>query len=136
MDALSSIMKIAGSGMHAQSKRLEITSENVANANSTSDTPGGEPYRRKTVTFGEMVDKSSGASMVTIDDVGRDMSDFPMEYRPNHPGADAQGYVKMPNVNTLVEMTDMREASRAYEANMNMFANGRRMRDQTIQMLK
>ncbi|EPX77998.1 flagellar basal body rod protein FlgC [Salipiger mucosus] len=136
MDAISTIMKTAGSAMRAQTKRLEVTSENVANAQSTGDTPGADPYRRKTVTFGGMVHKASGAPMVEVRDVGRDMSDFPKEYRPNHPAADQSGYVKMPNVSTLIEMTDMREASRAYEANMNMLTNGRRMRSQMIQMMK
>lgn len=136
MDPLKSIMQIAGSGMMAQGERLKVISENVANANSTGSTPGADPYRRKTISFDEMVDRSSGATMVKVDDIGRDMSDFKKTYDPQHPAADQMGYVKMPNVSTLIEMSDMREASRSYEANMNMLDTGRRMKSQTIDLLK
>ncbi len=136
MDPLKSIMQISGSGMMAQGERLKVISENVANAKSTGSTPGADPYQRKTISFDEMVDRSSGASMVKVDKVGRDKSDFSLEYDPQHPAANPQGYVKMPNVNTLVEMSDMREASRSYEANLNMLDSGRRMTSQTIDLLK
>ena len=136
MDPLRSILQTSASGMHAQGRRLEVISENIANADSTGNTPGADPYRRKTVSFGEMVDRHSGANMVSVDRIGRDMSDFTLKHDPAHPAANAQGYVKMPNVNTLVEMSDMREASRSYEANMNMLDTGRRMRAQTIDLLK
>lgn len=136
MDSLRSIMQTAASGMHAQGRRLEVISENVANADSTGSTPGADPYRRKTISFGEMVDKSSGANLVTVDRVGRDMSEFNLRYDPSHPAANGEGYVKTPNVNTLIEMSDMREASRSYEANMNMLDTGRRMRSQTLDLLK
>jgi len=136
MDSLRAIMQTAASGMHAQGRRLEVISENVANADSTGNTPGADPYRRKTISFSEMVDRNSGANLVTVDKVGRDMGEFDLRYDPQHPAANAQGYVKMPNVNTLIEMSDMREASRSYEANMNMLDTGRRMRSQTIDLLK
>jgi flagellar basal-body rod protein FlgC len=136
MDPLRSILQTSASGMHAQGRRLEVISENIANADSTGNTPGADPYRRKTVSFGEMVDRHTGANMVKVDRVGRDMSDFNLDYDPSHPAANAQGYVKTPNVNTLIEMSDMREASRSYEANMNMLDTGRRMRAQTIDLLK
>lgn len=136
MDPLQSIKQVAGSGMHAQSARLKVISENIANANSTGSTPDADPYRRKTITFGEMVDRNSGASMVEVDKIDRDPSDFGSEYKPHHPAANAEGYVKMPNVNSLVEMTDMRQASRSYEANMSMMENGRRMTTQMLDLLK
>jgi flagellar basal-body rod protein FlgC len=136
MDSLRSIMQTAASGMHAQGRRLEVISENVANADSTGSTPGADPYRRKTISFSDMVDRSTGANLVTVERVGRDMSAFNLSYDPAHPAANAEGYVKTPNVNTLIEMSDMREASRSYEANMNMLDTGRRMRSQTIDLLK
>lgn len=136
MDPLKSIMQTSASGMHAQSSRLKVISENVANAQSTASEPGGDPYRRKMITFEEMIDKSTGSKLVKVDRITQDKSDFNLEYNPNHPAADANGYVKMPNVNTLVEMTDMREASRSYEANLNLLSAGRTMIAQTIDMLK
>jgi flagellar basal-body rod protein FlgC len=136
MDNLLSIMKISGSGMHAQGTRLKVVSENVANAQSTGSTPGSDPYRRKTVTFDEMIDRDTGASLVEVDKIGRDMSEFNLKYDPNHPAANAEGYVKMPNLNTLIEMSDMREATRSYEANLNMLDTGRRMYNQTLELLK
>src|SRR5919108_5693671 len=108
-------MKIAGSGLEAQSTRLRIVSENIANARSTGDTPGAEPYRRKTISFAAEVDRASGASLVEIQRLGTDDSNFNIEFDPGNPAADEKGMVKMPNVNVLIEMADMREANRAYE---------------------
>ncbi|MBV1863828.1 MAG: flagellar basal body rod protein FlgC [Rhodobacteraceae bacterium] len=136
MEALKSILSIASSGMRAQGERIKIISENVANANSLGSTSGEDPYQRKTISFVEMVDKKSGASLVDFKDVGRDQSDFKQIYDPSHPAADETGYVKGTNVNTLIEMANMREASRSYEANLNMFEAGRRMRNQLIDLLK
>jgi len=136
MDPLKSIMQTSASGMHAQSARLKVISENVANAESTSSEPGGDPYRRKLITFEEMIDRSTGSKMVKVDRIIQDKSDFTLQYDPNHPAADENGYVKMPNVNTLIEMTDMREASRSYEANLNLLSTGRAMMSQTIDMLR
>ena len=136
MDPLKSIMQTSASGMHAQSARLKVISENVANAQSTSSEPGGDPYRRKLITFEEMVDRNTGSKIVKVDRIVEDKSDFTLQYDPTHPAADANGYVKMPNVNTLVEMTDMREASRSYEANLNLLNAGRTMISQTIDMLR
>ncbi|WP_394207873.1 flagellar basal body rod protein FlgC [Paracoccus litorisediminis] len=135
VDDLSSIAKIASSGMRAQSQRLRITSENMANADSTGSTPGSDPYQRKTISFGNMVDDQTGANLVSVDKVSRDPSDFRLVYDPSHPAADAAGYVKMPNVNSLVELGNMREASRSYEANLNMLETGRNMKSQLIGML-
>lgn len=136
MEALKSILSIAASGMRAQGARVKIISENVANANSLGSTAGEDPYRRKTISFVEMVDRKTGASLVDIDNVGRDNSGFKQIYDPSHPAADKFGYVKGTNVNSLIEMANMREASRSYEANLNMFEAGRRMRNQLIDLIK
>lgn len=136
MEALKSILSIASSGMRAQGERIKVISENVANANSLGSVSGEDPYRRKTISFVEMVDRKSGASLVDFKDMGRDQSDFKQIYDPSHPAADETGYVKGTNVNTLIEMANMREASRSYEANLNMFEAGRRMRNQLIDLLK
>lgn len=136
MDPLQSIARIAASGMTAQTARLRVISENVANADSTGATPGDDPFRRKTISFSEMVDRDSGATLVEVDRIGRDQSDFRLDYDPSHPAADETGYVKRPNVDPIIEMANMREASRNYEANMNMFEAGRRMRGQILDLLK
>ncbi|CUI96211.1 flagellar basal body rod protein FlgC [Cognatishimia activa] len=136
MDSLSLIGKIATSGLRAQGERMRVVSENVANANSTANEPGGDPYRRKVVSFGEMLDDASGVSKVEVADVERDMTDFTVRYEPSHPAADESGYVKMPNVNPLIEMSNMREASRSYEANLTMLENARAMRNRLIDMIE
>jgi flagellar basal-body rod protein FlgC len=136
MDPLQSIARIAASGMTAQTTRLRVISENVANADSTGTNPGEDPFRRKTISFSEMVDRDSGATLVEVDRIGRDQSDFRLDYDPSHPAADETGYVKRPNVDPIIEMANMREASRNYEANMNMFEAGRRMRGQMLDLLK
>ncbi|MBW4961630.1 flagellar basal body rod protein FlgC [Sulfitobacter sp. CW3] len=136
MDPLQSIARIAASGMTAQTARLRVISENVANAESTGTTPGADPFRRKTISFSELVDRNNGASMVEVGRVGRDQSDFRLDFDPSHPAADETGYVKRSNVDPIIEMANMREASRNYEANMNMFEAGRRMRGQMLDLLK
>ncbi len=136
MDALKSIGAVAASGMHAQGERLKVVAENVANADSTGDSPGADPYQRKTLAFEELIDRDSGASMVRITALGRDQSPFGRDYDPAHPAADAEGFVKTANVNPLLEMSNMREASRSYEANLNMFEAGRRMRGQVLDLLR
>jgi flagellar basal-body rod protein FlgC len=136
MDSLSLIGKIASSGLRAQGERMRVVSENVANANSTADEPGGDPYRRKVVSFGELIDDGTGISQVEIADIERDMTDFTVRYEPSHPAADESGYVKMPNVNPLIEMSNMREASRSYEANLTMLEQARAMRGRLIDMIE
>jgi flagellar basal-body rod protein FlgC len=136
LDPLRSISAIAASGMHAQTHRLKITAENVANANSTGTTAADDPYRRQTVTFSEMLDRGTGATLVQVDEVGRDMSEFPLRYDPGHPAADENGYVRTPNVSSIIEMNNMREAARSYEANMNMYEAARTMRRQMLDLLK
>ncbi|HCL65185.1 MAG TPA: flagellar basal body rod protein FlgC [Rhizobium sp.] len=136
MDPLTAAMKIAGSGLEVQSTRLRIVSENIANARSTGDTPGADPYRRKTVTFGSELDKASGAELVTVKKLGEDDSDYIEEFDPGNPAADERGFVKMPNVNILIEMADMREANRTYEANLQTVKQARELIASTINLLK
>ncbi|WP_062014449.1 flagellar basal body rod protein FlgC [Aureimonas sp. AU4] len=136
MDAISSALKVASSGLEAQSTRLRIVSENVANARSTGDTPGSDPYRRKTVSFTGELDRLTGASMVKVKSVGLDRSEFKEEYDPGNPAADGNGYVKMPNVQPLVEMADMREANRSYEANLQVIKQTRELINLTIDLMR
>ena len=137
MDPLKTILQISASGMMAQGERLKVVSENVANANSTANAPGEDPYRRKTITFEEMLDNDTGVSTVHVASVDRDTSsDFSMRFEPSHPAADSKGFVKVSNVSTVMEMANMREAARSYEANMNMFESARKMRSQIIDLLK
>lgn len=136
MSDLSVTSDIAVSGMKAQSERLRIISENMANAESVGIRPGEDPYRRQVVTFKNYIDKQTGAEMVKVDKVVKDQSPFVKKYAPNHPAADEQGYVSMPNVNTLVEMMDMKEAQRAYEANLTMVQTARDMNSKVLDILK
>lgn len=136
MDPLSAASKIAGSGLEVQSTRLRIVSENIANARSTGDTPGTDPYRRKTVTFGSELDRVSGVERVTVKKLGVDRGDFVNEYDPGNPAADSNGMVKMPNVNILIEMADMREANRSYDANLQVIRQTRDLVASTIDLLK
>jgi flagellar basal-body rod protein FlgC len=136
MDPLFASLKVAASGMTAQSERLRVVSENLANAQSTGQLPGSDPYQRKTITFAAELDRASGVNMVDVGSIGSDQSEFPVEYRPGHEAADAFGYVKMPNVNVLVEMSDMREAIRGYEANLQNIKQSRELISMTIDLLR
>jgi flagellar basal-body rod protein FlgC len=129
-------MSIAASGLRAQAGRMRIISENIANADSTPTAPGGNPYRRRMPTFVSEVDRALGVRVVELGRVTTDTSEFRTKYEPGHPAADRNGYVKYPNVNPLVEMTDMREAQRSYEANVNVISATRRMIQRTIDILK
>jgi flagellar basal-body rod protein FlgC len=135
MDFLKS-MSIAASGLRAQAGRMRIISENIANADSTAQSPGADPYRRKVPTFSSQLDRALEAKVVALGRVQTDRSDFRVRYEPGHPAADANGYVKYPNVNSLVEMTDMRDAQRSYEANLNIVTATRRMIERTLDILK
>lgn len=126
---------IAASALRAQQARMRIIAENLANANSTSKTPGGDPYRRQAPIF-EPAKVAPGGQGVRMARVEPDQTDFRTEYSPGHPSADAQGYVKLPNVNSLVEAMDMREAQRAYEANLNVIETARAMELRTLDLLK
>jgi flagellar basal-body rod protein FlgC len=129
-------MAIAASGLKAQSGRMRVIAENIANADSTAQQAGGTPYRRKIPTFRAEIDRALDARTVGLGRVQLDQSDFRSKYEPGHPAADRNGYVKYPNVNPLVEMTDMREAQRSYEANLNVIGATRRMIQRTIDLLK
>jgi flagellar basal-body rod protein FlgC len=129
-------VKVAISGLTVQSGRMRVVAENIANAESTSRTPNGDPYRRKVPTFSSHFDKELGVATVGLGKVEVDRTDFRTRYEPGHPAADANGYVKYPNVDTLVESVDMREAQRSYEANLNVVTATRRMVIQTIGILK
>ncbi|MEA2877224.1 MAG: flagellar basal-body rod protein FlgC [Hyphomicrobiales bacterium] len=135
MDFLKS-MAIAASGLRAQSGRMRVIAENIANAESTAQRPGGNPYRRKIPTFRSEMDRALESQTMTMGKVRQDPSEFRTKYEPGHPAADANGYVKYPNVNSLVEMTDMREAQRSYEANLNVIGATRRMIQKTIDLLR
>lgn len=133
---LSSAMTIAAAGMKVQSARLRVTSENLANAESTSQLPGGDPFRRKTISFATHRDRAAGLDLVDVRGYGVDRSDFELRYQPGHPAADAAGYVKYPNVNPLIELADMREAQRSYEANLNVLQLARTMIGRTLDLLR
>ena len=136
MDPLIASMKVAASGLEAQSTRIRIVSENLANARSTGDVPGADPYRRKTITFVAELDRSVGASLVEVDRLAEDESNFTAEFDPGHPAADEKGMVKIPNVHVLVEMADMREANRSYEANLQSIRQSRDLTSATIDLLR
>jgi len=125
---------IASSALRAQQARMRIIAENLANADSTSKTAGGDPYRRQAPVFEPT--KVAGGKGVKMAKVEPDQTAFRQEYDPGHPSADAKGYVKLPNVNTLVEAMDMREAQRAYEANLNVIETARSMEMRTLDLLK
>jgi flagellar basal-body rod protein FlgC len=135
MDFMKSI-SIAASGLRAQAGRMRVIAENIANADSTAKTAGTDPYRRKIPTFQSEIDRTLDARVVTMGRLKTDQSDFQLKHQPGHPAADATGNVKYPNVNSLVEMTDMREAQRSYEANINVIGATRRMIAKTIEILK
>jgi flagellar basal-body rod protein FlgC len=136
MDALTTALKVAASGLDVQSQRVRVVSENLANAQSTGSTPGSEPYQRKTITFASTLDRVTGGSYASVSDVGRDQSAYPVEFLPGHEAADENGYVKMPNVNMLVEMADMREANRSYEANLQVVKQARELISMTIDLMR
>ena len=129
-------MGIATSGLRAQAGRMRVISENIANADSTAPTAGGDPYRRKIPTFVSALDRALDAKTVALGKIAPDRSDLHRKYEPSNPAADATGYVKYPNVNPLVEMTDMRDAQRSYEANLNIIGATRRMIQRTLDILK
>jgi len=133
---LDKALAISASGMDVQTTRLRVIAENLANQDTTGSSPGADAYRRKTVTFANSMDQAVGANLVSVSQIGQDTSAFPMRYDPGNPAADAKGYVKLPNVNSLVEMMDMRDAERSYEANLSVMQSTRSMLNRTIDMLK
>jgi flagellar basal-body rod protein FlgC len=133
---LNKALAISAAGMNAQTTRLRVIAENLANQDSTSSQAGGAPYRRKTVTFATTMDQAAGTDTVKIGKIGTDKAEFPKRYDPSNPAADAQGYVRLPNVNSFVELMDMREAEHSYSANLAVLQSTRSMLTRTIDMLK
>ncbi len=133
---MTTALTISARGMQAQTTRLRVIAENLANQDTTGSKPGADPYRRKTVTFANALDRATGAETVQVRKVGQAAGDFPLRYDPGHPAADESGYVRTPNVNPMVEVMDMREAQRSYAANLNVMQVSRSMLSRTIEMLK
>jgi len=132
----SKSMAVAASGMRAQADRMKTIAENIANANSTSPVKGGDPYRRKIGTITQNFDNELEANLVNSGKPLPDKSDFKSQYDPGNPNADAQGYVKLPNVDSLVEIMDMRDAQRSYEADLTMMQTSKQMMASTVDLLK
>jgi flagellar basal-body rod protein FlgC len=135
-DPLQATLRIAGSGLEAQSMRLRVISENIANAQSTGDTAGADPYTRQTISFDSVLDRSLGVPLVKVKTIGLDDAPFKVEHDPGNPAADAGGFVKMPNVDVLTELADMREANRTYEANLQVAKQSAELLGQTVSLLK
>jgi flagellar basal-body rod protein FlgC len=135
-DDLMATFQISAAGMKAQGSRLRVISQNIANADSLPTEPGQNPYQRKTITFKNAIDRELGMKLIEVDKVGKDSSDFVKRYEPSHPAADKDGYVLTPNVNKLVEMMDMREAQRSYDANLAVIRTSRQMLNRSIQLLR
>jgi len=136
MDKASETLQIAAAGLRAQASRMRIIAENVANADSTGRTPEENPYQRQIPIFDAELNREIGARMVRMNDVRLDDSDFRTVYEPGHPAADGEGYVRYPNVSSLIEMMDMRDAQRSYEANLTMVEGTRRMLERTLDLLR
>lgn len=133
---LNDAVQAAAAGMKVQGTRLRLVAQNLANANSTGLAPGDEPYRRQTITFKNALDRERGIELVQVARTSVDPGPFPLEYDPGHPAADGDGYVQTPNVNTLLEVADMREAQRSFEANLNSLALARSMIQRTLDLLR
>ncbi|WP_246018259.1 flagellar basal body rod protein FlgC [Pelagibacterium montanilacus] len=129
-------IKIAGGGLNAQTARMRVIAENMANADSVGKTPDEDPYRRRVPTFHAVLNREMGAYETRVGQLSYDMSDFDSRFEPGHPAADETGYVKYPNVNTLIETMDMREAQRTYEANLNVVTVSRQMLGRTLDILR
>ncbi len=133
---LTKTLTISASAMDAQTVRLRVIAENLANQDTTGSSPGADPYRRKTVTFENRLDTAAGTETVGVKGIGKDNGQLPLRYDPSNPAANAQGYVKLPNVNSFTEMMDMREAQRSYNANVAVMQATRTMLNRTIELLK
>jgi flagellar basal-body rod protein FlgC len=133
---LEDSIAVSASGLRAQAVRMRIIAENLANKDSVAETPGADPYRRKTVSFRSEIDRELGASIVAVNRVALDRSAFGRVHQPGHPAADKDGYVTTSNVNSLVEMTDMAEAQRSYEANLSAIEAAKSLTMRTIDLLR
>jgi flagellar basal-body rod protein FlgC len=135
-DPLQSALRIGASGLEAQSKRLRVVTENLANAQSTGKSPGAEPYTRRVVTFENELDEAMGGNVVKVASIERHRSPYKLEHNPGHPAADQNGYVKLPNVDIIAEVADMHEANRSYEANLQVIKQAREMISMTVDMMR
>jgi flagellar basal-body rod protein FlgC len=133
---LTRSLELSAKGMNAQSSRLQVIAQNLANSETTGSTPGADPYRRKTVVFANTLDTAMGTATVGVKQIAPDKSAFPKRYEPSNPAADATGYVKTPNVNSFVEIMDMKEAQRSYTANLNVMETTRGMMTRTVDLLR
>jgi flagellar basal-body rod protein FlgC len=133
---LQSSLSISAAGMRAQSLRMRIIAENIANQDSVAPQSGADPYRRKIVTFGNVLNRELGLPVVAAQKIVRDTADFGKRYMPGHPAADSKGYVSTPNVNGIIEMTDMREAQRSYEANLSAIEGAKQLLQRTVDLLR
>jgi flagellar basal-body rod protein FlgC len=133
---LQKALTISAQGMNVQTSRLRVIAENLANQDTTGTSPQTQPYRRKTITFANTMDRSLGSETVRVKKIGRDMGELPLRFDPSHPAADERGYVRVPNVNSFVEVMDMKEAERSYSANLNVLQVSRSMLTRAIDMLK
>jgi flagellar basal-body rod protein FlgC len=132
-----STLTVSGYGMRAQSERVRVIAQNIANSDTAPLKPGEMPYTRQQITFKNQLDRKVGEKLVEVKDIKKDTkAEYPLKYMPGHPAADAEGYVKMPNVNGLIETMDMKEANRSYEANLGMFNQTREMMNRTIGLLQ
>jgi flagellar basal-body rod protein FlgC len=136
LDPISAAFRIAASGLQAQSTRMRVVAENLANADSTGATPGADPYRRKLVTFDAALERASGATLVEVKRISDDQRPFKLQYDPSHPAADAQGVVKLPNVDRLVELADMKEANRSYQSCLQIWRQARELHALTLDLMK
>ncbi|MEM9277734.1 MAG: flagellar basal body rod protein FlgC [Pseudomonadota bacterium] len=135
-DALTISMQVSSAGLEAQTQRMQIITQNVANAGVTGNAPGSDPYSRKTISFSEVLDRRTGVSSVEVSDLGVDRTPFPVKHDPYHVAADENGMVKLSNVNTLMEMADMRETIRYYEANLQTAKQARELITMTLDMMR
>jgi flagellar basal-body rod protein FlgC len=135
MDILKA-MELASAGMHAQSTRMRVVAENLANADTRPDKPGIEPYRRKLITFKNTLDRALGIERVGVDRIRTDRTEFEKKYDPGHPAADERGYVQVPNVKSMIEIMDMKEAQRSFEANLTVIQAAKSMLQKTIDLLR
>jgi len=133
---LNNAMAISASGLRAQGMRMRIISENIANADTAAETPNDLPYQKKTINFKNELDRARGHSLVKVDDINQTDNRFTLKHEPNHPAADQNGYVKMPDVNPMMEMVDMQEAQRSYEAGLKAIELARGMRNRTVDLLR
>ena len=129
-------LTVAAAGMKVQGARIKVIAENMANSDSTAETPNDLPYRRKVITFENAMDRQLGLEMVRVHKIDKDRSDFQRRYDPTHPSANSEGYVLFPNVNPLIEANDMREAQRSYEANLSVIEASKTLLTRTIEILR